>query len=207
MTNRQRDGFNGVDRLNRAFELLGMLLERRIPNPLGLVICGGSALLALGLIPRATKDVDIVCLIEDGKLIAATKLPGALMDAARLAALELDLPKDWLNPGPAMLLNEALPNQGLPSGFQDRLVRRDYGPVLSIFLSSRVDQVYFKLYAAADKGGPSVHFADLVGLQPTDDELVGAAAWARRHDPSPAFLDTIREMLAAMEKTHVIHRL
>jgi hypothetical protein len=207
MANQEKKDLEGTALLNRVFSLLGILLQRRTSSPMCLVVCGGSALIALDLIPRATKDVDVVCLIEAGKLVPSTKLPSVLMHVAELAALELGLPKNWLNSGPASLLNDSLPNQGLPLGFQDRLIRRDFGPVLSIFLLSRVDQIYFKLFAAADKGGPSVHFTDLVGLKPTDDELVDAVAWARLHDPSPAFLDTVRAMLRAMERAHVVHRL
>jgi hypothetical protein len=207
MANGEKKDLEGGALLNLVFNLLGTLLQQRTSNPIGLVICGGSGLIALDLIPRATKDVDVVCLIEAGRLVPSTELPRVLTEAAELAALELGLPEDWLNSGPASLFNDALPNQGLPPGFQDRLIRRDFGPVLSIFLVSRVDQVYFKLFAAADKGGASTHFTDLVGLRPTDDELVDAVAWARLHDPSPAFLATVRAMLTAMERAHVVHRL
>lgn len=47
-------------RINAAFKLLGELLEKRTSVHMSLVICGGSALIALGLASRATKDVDIV---------------------------------------------------------------------------------------------------------------------------------------------------
>jgi hypothetical protein len=207
MANQTKNSLKGGEHLVQVLELLSTLLEQRTTSPIGLVICGGSALIALGLTPRATKDVDVVCLVEAGKLVPSTSLPSVLLEVAELAALEMGLPKDWLNSGSASLLNASLPNQGLPLGFQDRLIRQDFGPVLSIFLVGRVDQIYFKLFAAADKGGPSVHFTDLVNLLPTDDELVDAVAWARLHDPSPAFLDTVRAMLTAMERAHVVHRL
>lgn len=199
--------FDGEASLNRVFELLGVLLEHRTSSHLNLVVCGGSALIAIGLVARATKDVDVVCLIEGGSLVSSTKLPSVLTEAAKLATLELGLSDDWLNSGPASILDEDLPNQGLPPGFQNRLIRHDFGPVLSVFFLSRIDQIYFKLFAAADKGGPSIHFTDLARLRPTDDELVDAVVWARLHDPSVAFLDTVQAMLKAMGRAHVIHRL
>jgi len=98
------------------------------------------------------------------------------------------LPTDWLNGGPTSLLD-----LGLPTGFEDRLQWRHYGPALGVAFASRLDQVHFKLYAAVDAGGPGKHEADLRRLRPTSDELVAAARWTRTHDPS----DGYRAMLAA----------
>lgn len=207
MDNRTSRGFTDASRLFKALELLGTLLERRSSSPVGLVVCGGSALIALGLVSRVTNDVDVVGLIAGGNLNSLSELPGPLLDAAEIAALELALPKDWLNPGPASLMNDHMPDQGLPSGFRDRLMRRDFGPVLSVYFISRKDQIHFKLFAAADKGGPSVHFTDLTSLRPTDEELLEAVAWAKLHDPSPSFSDTVKAMLKAMERTHVVQRI
>jgi len=192
--------------LLRALELLGALLEQRTSNHISLVICGGSALMALGLIPRATQDVDVVALLNGGKLVSAVPLPGALIEPARLVAQELALPADWLNAGPASIFDESLPNQGFPRGFQSRLTRRDFGSVLSIYLVSRYDQIHFKLYAAVDQGGPSPHLTDLVSLNPTDEELIAAVEWARLHDTSDGFMGTVRSMLGAMERINVISR-
>lgn len=40
------------------------------------------------------------------------------------------------------------------------------------------------------------HLADLRALEPTPDELVVAARWARTHDPSEGFLNLLTETLA-----------
>jgi len=48
-----------------------------------LAVVGGSALLALGLVSRATKDVDVLAIVEDRGLVSAQPLPAALLDAAR----------------------------------------------------------------------------------------------------------------------------
>ncbi len=190
--------------LLQALKLLGALLEQRTSDHISLVICGGSALMALGLIPRATQDVDVVALLDGGKLVSAVPLPRALIESARLVAQELALPADWLNIGPASIFDESLPNQGFPNGFQSRLTRRDFGPVLSIYLLSRYDQIHFKLYAAVDQGGPSPHLTDLVSLNPSDEELIAAVKWARLHDTSDGFMETVRSMLRAMERKNVV---
>jgi hypothetical protein len=46
-----------------------------------LVVIGGSGLLALGLVERATRDVDIVALRKDSELQGASPLPAALRTA------------------------------------------------------------------------------------------------------------------------------
>ena len=102
-------------------------------------------------------------------------------------ARDFGLPEDWLNTGPADLLDF-----GLPDGLVERLDRRDYGPALSIHFASRFDQIHLKLYAMADQG-PGRHEADLRALNPTHDELLTAARWTRTHDPSEGF----REQLVA----------
>lgn len=54
------------------------------------------------------------------------------------------------------------------------------------------DLIFFKLYAAADHTGVrSVHFQDLLALQPADAELGAAAEWVREQDPAPEFADVV----------------
>ncbi|MHB8492274.1 MAG: DUF6036 family nucleotidyltransferase [Solirubrobacteraceae bacterium] len=146
-----------------------------------LVVIGGSALLALGIIQRPTKDVDVLALREAGALIKADPLPPELLAAGRRVARDFDLPPDWLNPGPASLLD-----LGLPEGFAARLGSRSFGDALTVHYASRLDQIHFKLYAVVDQGAGR-HEQDLRALEPTTDELIQAARWARTHDPSPGF--------------------
>jgi hypothetical protein len=84
---------------------------------------------------------------------------------------------------------------GLPDGFMERLTRREYGASLTVRYASRIDQIHFKLHATVDRGGGK-HFADLRALEPTPDELVAAARWARTHDPSEGFRIVLLEVLA-----------
>lgn len=152
-----------------------------------LVAVGGSSLVLLGLITRATRDLDIVATIQAGEYVAAGSLPEPLVEAVRDIGEVLGIGPDWLNPGPAALLDF-----GLPEGFAERAEVRSFG-ALTLHLASRLDQIYLKLYAVVDQGPRSKHVDDLRALQPSPEELGGAATWARTHDPSPAF----REELAA----------
>ncbi|MBT7165038.1 MAG: hypothetical protein HN904_19830 [Victivallales bacterium] len=194
--------------IERALGLLGDLLERREADPVGLVVCGGSALIASGLVARTTKDVVVVALCgPDDQLVYAEPLPPGLLAAAGAVGVEIGLQRGWLNNGPCMMLNERLPNQGLPDGFTSRLIRRSFGPVLTVLFIGRRDQVFFKLYAAADKGGPSYHLEDLQALEPTDEEYRAASSWALAQDPSPAFAQTVDAMLRAIGLGHIADKL
>jgi hypothetical protein len=154
-----------------------------------LVIIGGSALLILGLVERTTKDVDIVALRSDDELERAKPLPEGLRAAGDLVARDFSLPAEWLNSGPADLLDF-----GLPEGFADRLQRRSYGKGLVVYFASRYDQIHLKLYAAVDQG-PGKHEQDLRALEPNEAELVAAARWSRSQDPSEGYAQVLRGAL------------
>jgi hypothetical protein len=175
----------------RADELLFALGEQLAAanQQFDLVVIGGSALLALGFVERATRDVDVLALVGAEGLIPADPLPGALAQARDRVAQDFGLPAAWLNPGPTELLRF-----GLPDGFLSRVETRAYGPALTIRYAGRFDQIHFKLYAMVDQGAGR-HEADLRALDPTADELVAAARWTRTHDPSEGFR---QELVAAL---------
>jgi len=155
-----------------------------------LVVIGGSGLLALGKIERATEDVDVVALLCGERMETAKPLPPPLIAARERVAHDFSLKEDWLNPGPTDLLDF-----GLPEGLLDRVETRHYGGALTIHLASRFDQVHFKLYALVDRG-PGKHEADLRALEPAPEDLLAAARWACTHDPSEGFERELRGTLA-----------
>lgn len=175
----------------RLFAALGEQLQAR-GVALELVVIGGSALLALGLISRPTRDVDVVGLLRGDRLVDPRPLPEPLVAARDRVARDFGLPENWLNPGPASLLDF-----GLPDGFLGRLESRGYGRVLRVHFASRFDQIHFKLYAMVD-GTAGKHEADLRTLNPTSDELLDAARWTRTHDPSDPFRDELLKALASL---------
>lgn len=155
-----------------------------------LVVIGGSALLAVGLISRTTRDVDVVALLSGQTLIEPRPLPTELVAACDRVARDFGLPENWLNAAPADLLDF-----GLPDGFVDRLQRRDYSETLTVHFACRFDQIHFKLYAMVDQGAGK-HEADLRALEPTRDELLAAARWTQTHDPSEGFREQLLAALA-----------
>lgn len=171
--------------------LLGALGEQlgALGSHVEIVVIGGSALAALGLVRRATRDVDVLAIAEKGELRLAEPLPDALLSARAAVARDFGLNENWLNAGPTDLIK-----WGLPRGFMTRVVTRQYGPALAVDFAGRVDQIHFKIFAMVDQGGGR-HEADLRALGPTAAELIAAARWSITQDPSPGYRSVLVEAL------------
>lgn len=155
-----------------------------------IVVIGGSALTALGLVKRATKDVDLLAIAENGELRSAEPLPDSLRVARDRVARDFNLGEKWLNGGPTSILM-----WGLPAGFLTRIFTRHYGQALAVHFAGRLDQIHFKLHAMVDQGGGR-HEADLRALHPSRDELIAAAQWTITQDPSPGYRTVLEEALS-----------
>jgi len=170
-----------VNLLEEALVNLGSALELEGLD-VGLVAIGGSALLLLKFIERPTRNIDVVAVVDDdGRYVSADPLPPEVVRCKDEVADFLGLDRHWLNGGPTLLLN-----QGLPEGFDRRVCVRRYGG-LTLYIASRLDLIYLKFSAAVDNGPDSKHVHDLKALEPTREELIGAARWSRTHDPSDGF--------------------
>ncbi len=194
------------EQFDTALRLLSGRLDIAGAMNFNLVVCGGTALVATELVMRATRDVDVVALAEEnGELIDPAPLPEALERAAREVAEDLRLPEDWLNNGPSSG-EGGLFRLGLPDGLADRLSWKRFGKKLTVAFIDRIDQIYFKLYAAVDQFG-GYHATDLQELAPTDDELLGAVAWSRTHDPSEGYLEGIKMFFREFGYEHLVERI
>jgi hypothetical protein len=162
--------------------------------PVHAVVIGGSGLVAIGAVSRPTRDLDVVALNRDGELVSAQPLPVPLIRAAELVARDFRLARGWLNAAPTSLLEIG---SGLPAGFADRLITREFGSALTVSFASRIDQIHLKLYAAADREEPR-DFDDLRALEPTDAELAAAAAWARTHNAPGPFDEALARTLRTL---------
>ena len=179
----------GFTQLDEMLSALGDLLESAGEH-YHLIVIGGSGLLAIDVVSRTTQDVHVVALEKNGALVSAEPLPFAIVAAAAIVARDLGLEQNWLNAGPTSLLDA-----GLPEGFAERLIGRDYGSVLRVSFASRIDQIFFKLYAAADRREPR-DFADLLQLAATPGEFRDAARWARTHNMPGPFDDALAQALS-----------
>src|SRR5437762_14333835 len=84
------------ENLERVLTLLAGRLDLAHSEPVGLVVCGGSALIAMGLRQRTTKDIDVVALMNAvGELFSPDPLPEFLLTAAEQVARDLGLFEGW----------------------------------------------------------------------------------------------------------------
>ena len=188
--------------LDQALHALSAFLEADNADPERLVVIGGSALIALGIVSRTTKDMDIMAGVDPWRgLVDPRPLSQALLRAAGKVAQELQLDTHWLNTGPADQIQA-----GLPVGFLSRLTRRDYGPYLTIFYPDRFDLIHLKLFAVIDQG-PGRHVSDLKALQPTEDELLLSARWVLTQDAGDVFPQIVRNTLTSLGYANLANRL
>jgi hypothetical protein len=76
----------------QAFLLLNGRLALADAPRFNLIVCGGAALVATGLLSRVTRDVDLVALMDDtGVLLDPEPLPSPLVLAAHEVADDLGL--------------------------------------------------------------------------------------------------------------------
>lgn len=177
--------------IDRLLKDLGHIYDQLRGPRLEIGICGGAALLLTGLLQRTTTDID---------LLYPTDLPEEFWQAAATIAALHGLPPQWINLGPKDLFL-----MGLPAGFSSRAIKKPLGQQLTAFLAGRRDQIFFKLYAAADRAG--YHVTDLQQLAPNAEELLAAAQWCRTHDPSDGFRRILVSMLDQLGYPHVAKQL
>jgi len=187
--------------LDRALHLIAVRLEELAAPQEVLVICGGSALLALGLVNRTTKDVDVLARVDASiGLVDPRPLSPTLAKVVDAVGSELDFPQGWLNAGPADQVMA-----GFPEGFLSRLIRQEYGPKLIIHYPDRFDLIHLKLFAAVDQG-PGRHVSDLMKLAPTDDEMLSAARWVLTQDCGEGFALIVKDAVTKIGFPHVAAR-
>lgn len=190
-----------------ALTALGDQLDALTREPIEIVVCGGSALQALGLVNRVTRDIDVLALARHVgsnailTLATADPLPDVLVAAAAIVRSDLGLPGDWLNHGPTGLLTE-----GLPEGLEKRLHTRRFGTVLTVHFIDRVDQIAFKAYALVN-GGDMRHLSDLEALKPSDEEMLIASRWVLTQDAADFFPELVRDFLRKIGYANVADRL
>ncbi|MEM9079575.1 MAG: hypothetical protein AAGC74_02660 [Verrucomicrobiota bacterium] len=178
LKNRKRCFKGWVADFEKAFELLGELMEGEGFPALRLVVCGGSALQVAQVISRVTKDVDVLALRGevDGEILRGHPLPDDLMELSRQVALELALPENWLNSQTAFLMPDL---NELPTVVWEDLREQDYGSRLRISFVGRKGLIVLKVFAIFGRSEQR-DLDDLRALRPTKDDVMGAIHWLER---------------------------
>lgn len=176
------------DELEEALQAVGELLQRESASE-RIVVVGGASLSLLGLVPRATRDVDVIARVDTAlsnedseiRLIRPDPLPEPLAKAIEIVARDFRLPSNWMNTEVALQWQ-----RGLPPSLKGDISWRQYG-ALGVGLAGRRSMIALKLFAAVDGGPGGVHYQDLLALVPADAELDEAAEWVVTQDASPDF--------------------
>ena len=177
--------------IEKIFTALNKNIKFNKGRKISIVVCGGTALFVMGLINRTTRDVDVLGLVDEknkGTISYLKKFPDWFLKSANTVARDFNLPDDWINLGPAEQIKS-----GLPEGLFKRLKRKEYGKHLNVYFISRIDQIFFKLYASLDRGG--YHVDDLWELEPTEKELFNACRWVLTQDVSAGFKSILLSFL------------
>lgn len=189
----------GSEELANVFSAVGDLLEAQGAR-VGIVVVGGASLNLLGIVERTTGDVDVIATVHspegesEAVLAPPDPMPEPLADAIRTVARDFDLPSDWMNTeiGAQWELSP-------PPHLEEDLTWREFGG-LRVGLAGRRTLIALKLFAAVDQGPESVHYQDLVALEPTEEELEEAAEWVRTQDVSPVFADMIDQVIRHVQQ-------
>jgi len=185
----------GKPMLEKMLTAVGEQLAQRSASA-SIVVLGGAALNLLGVVDRATRDVDVVARLDDesNALRPPDPLPQPLRDAIARVGVDFGEPTSWMNTAVAQQWAT-----GLPPGLETRVAWQDFA-ALRVGLVAREDLIAFKLYASADQTGPdSVHVRDLLALRPTPQHLADAAAWIRTQDVSPEFHAVVERVVSYVE--------
>src|SRR5690606_37351828 len=93
--------------LERVLHAVGELMRAEGATA-SIVEVGGASLSLLGLIPRTTRDVDVIARMEE-KLIPPDPLPPPLVRAIQTVARDFGLSSDWMNTDVALQWKSGLP--------------------------------------------------------------------------------------------------
>jgi hypothetical protein len=126
--------FSGKSDIEEALRRLNAKMVYAEMDPIELISCGGASLNLLGLVSRSTTDVDIICaakvdMADRVHFVPAVMLPPEFDELVAEVGRELGLKEQWLNFGPAPLVDF-----GLPRGLAGRLKRRSYGRCLALHM-------------------------------------------------------------------------
>ena len=114
------------------------LLDNKIKKPAKLLLGGGGAMVLAYDFPLATLDMDALFFQSEIK-------EADVADEIQEVALELNLPRDWLNPYFSTFLFS------LPQDYSTRLVETFKGKHLIVYALGLTDLLILKCYAGREK--------------------------------------------------------
>ena len=184
--------------LEELLNAVGSHLEAQ-KSEAAIVVVGGATLSVLGIVDRTTKDVDVIAQAtrdddDSWTLTPPVPLPEVLQKAVALVGRDYGLAADWLNTEVG-----AQWRQGLPDSILQDMEWRQY-TALWVGFAGRQTLITLKLFAAVDRSPESVHYQDLLALQPTPGELATAERWVVGQDTSEHFPILIQDVISHVRR-------
>lgn len=145
------------------------------------VVVGDAALCLLGIVDRATRDVDVL----------RPELPALVQEAAREFARMRqeqgdELQDNWLNNGPVSLAGD------LSEGWETRTIEVFRGSAVILWTLGRTDLLGSKLCALCDRG---IDLQYCLAMAPTRDELAEIEPWLVKQDANEEWPQHVRAVL------------
>lgn len=182
-------GANDEGALKELLTALGEHLKGRGLEE-SIVVVGGAALCLRGLVPRTTRDVDVIATTDRlGETWERPELSEALLALVARVARDFAVDEDWLN---AVIGQQWV--TGLPPFITEGVDWLSFGG-LQVGLAGRRTLIALKLFAEVDRVPNSVHLQDLFALAPTDGELEEAHQWVLTQDASSSFPEVVLEVV------------
>lgn len=176
--------YGGCEMNQNLFEAFDKYLLNKNLEFSGVVI-GGAALILMGVISRATRDIDFL----------HPTIPDEIKKASEdFAAAETQwkLDKDWFNNGPISLQKD------LPSGWNMKIQSIFQGKSLQLFSLGREDLIKSKLFAYCDRTQPD--FDDLLKIKPSAFEIDEAFEWVVNRDQNPMWSSHVLNSFSELKK-------
>ena len=167
---------------NHALDRLDALLFERNHDPIDLRVCGAGALSILGVLSRATRDLDVI----------TPRLTDELLRSAAEVAQELSLPKEWINNGPSSLIRD------LEKDWEQRCVEIYSRKIIRVLALGRRDLIATKLFAFCDRDEDDLN--DLIAIAPTPEEIDSLLAWTLDRDGSVYWPDRVHDRFMLLKK-------
>lgn len=146
---------------------------------LRLVVSGGAALIATGVIDRSTIDIDVFAQRElEGDLVPGNPLPGWFLDLVRRVAEIEKLPRKWINADTSLVMNGL---EMLPAECYRDLHEEEFGTRLRVCFLQGKAQIYLKAYAILGRDEPR-DSADFRALQPGPGDITQSVDWMIEND-------------------------
>lgn len=193
------------DSINEILALLGERLDQTGADPIRIVVSGGAALIATGVITRGTHDLDILATRSevDGEIFRSWPLPDYFQEAILEVAEALELSPNWANAMTSLLMVDLT---ALPPQVWSSIETQEFGSSLTVDFIGRDGQIYLKAWAAFGRREER-DISDLRAMNVSEKEASEILEWMVKEELiSPFHQERISEVMKQIGHENVVPR-